>query len=183
MKLLLRRLDDLFDSDGLKNFTTLRRFVENTAHDVGTPLTVLQGYLAALQRRPLPSPEAESLQGAVEETQYIAALLGNLVTAARLEDMDVAPARDRVELNALVERVVARHRPLARERGLELEFATPEHLVHVDAEVTLLEQALGNPVHNAVRHGGEGAHAAFPELLPRAARAGVRVPPHLRRSR
>ncbi len=134
--------------------STLRRFVENTAHDVGTPLTVLHGHLANLQR----GPDAEALKGAVEETQYIAALLGNLATAAQLEDMEAPPERHRVDLGQLIERVVARHRPLARERGVELEFATPERPVHVAAEVTLLERALGNPVHNAVQHGGDGGH-------------------------
>jgi signal transduction histidine kinase len=142
--------------------TTLRRFVENTAHDVGTPLTVLQGHLTNLQS----GADADALMGAVEETHYIAALLGNLVTAAQLEDMDAPLERHRVDLNELIERVVARHRPLARERGIELEFATPEEPVHVAADVTLLERALGNPVHNAVQHGGDGGHVTVHLEVP-----------------
>src|SRR5262249_46042369 len=69
--------------------------------------------------------------------------------------------------NALVTRVVARHRPIASSAGVALEFAVPEELVYVDGDETLLEQAASNLVHNAVRHNRAGGHVAVTLEAPK----------------
>ena len=132
----------------------LRAFVENTAHDVGTPLTVLQAHLAELARQ-APGTHADA---AIQEAQYLSSLLGNLAAVARLEDEASALRQDPVDLAALTDRVVGRHGFLARERSIELEHALPGERMEVRGEVTLLEQALGNLVHNGIRHGHAGGH-------------------------
>lgn len=132
----------------------LRDFVAHTTHDVGVPLTVLAGHLAQMREhlaagKPL---DAAVLAGATQEAQYIASLLHNLGAVSRLETEEVLAERHPVDLNALVERVVVRHAGLARDAGLELNHAVPEVRVVVPGDVTLLEQALNNLVHNAIRH-------------------------------
>jgi signal transduction histidine kinase len=42
-----------------------------------------------------------------------------------------------------------------------LEFAIPEVPVPITGDVTLLERAIGNLVHNAVRYGESGGHVAL----------------------
>lgn len=133
----------------------LRDFLANTTHDVMIPLTVLQGHLAALREG-----RAEALTGAMTEAQYIASLLRNLAVVARLDAARPRLERGPVELGALVDRVVARHRPVALQREIALEGGTPGEPVQVEGDVTLLEQALGNLVHNAVRHNRPGGHVA-----------------------
>ncbi len=139
---------------------TLREFVTHTNHDVMVPLTVLQGHLAETRERAAAGapPDPASLREAMEEAHYIGALLHNLAAAARLEAGGGELRRDPVDLGSLVERVVARHRPLARPRGVDLDRAVPEAPVVTAGDVTLLEQAVGNLVHNAVRYGVEGGH-------------------------
>jgi signal transduction histidine kinase len=140
----------------------LRDFVADTTHDVMLPLTVLQGYLTSLERQtgagePLSS---EILHGALEECHYLASMVQNLGAAARLEAGEALSSLSNVDLNALVGRVIARHRRIADQRGLALEFAVPEAPIALWADVTLLEQALSNLVHNAVRYGHRGGHVA-----------------------
>lgn len=137
----------------------LRRFVANTAHDVGLPLTVLQGHLAALADKLAPA-DVRNLHSAMQEAHYLGSLIRNLNAATRLDASETPLARHEVDLSALVERVVARHQPLARASQVELNSAVPEAPVTVLAEVTLLEQALSNLVDNAIRYNRAGGHVA-----------------------
>jgi signal transduction histidine kinase len=146
---------------------TLRGFVANTTHDVAIPLTVLQGHLAELDRELTEPRHRERVRAAVQEAHYMASLLRNLGTATALDGSGAPIVVSPVDLSALVERVVARHRPIARASGVELNVAVPDPALIVPTDHTLLEQALSNLVDNAIRYNHEGGHVAV--LLDRAA--------------
>ena len=157
----------------------LRQFVANTAHDVGLPLTVLQGHLAELESladapdlkvlgsNPMADggpdlrPGQDHVRAAMNEAHYLGSLIRNLNAATRLDAVNAPLERHDVDLNALVERIVARHNVVARARDVELNHAVPEARIVVPAEVTLLEQAVGNLVDNAIRHNHAGGHVAI----------------------
>jgi len=149
---------------------TLREFVANTAHDVATPLTVLQSHLARLEQVPLPAGGGEAVRGAIREAHYMASLLRNLTTASRLEGgVPVEPVR--LDLNGVIDRVVARLTPLARSAGVEVNFAVPDGGTFVNADPTLVEQAISNLVDNAVRYNRPGGHVAV--VLDRTGTTGA----------
>ena len=141
---------------------SLRNYITNTTHDVMLPLSVLQGHLVSLQQRieAGESLDAKALVPSIEESQYLGSLFHNLNAAARLEANAGLTHRDPIDLNRLVERVVDRHRPIAKRKQVALELAVPEHTVQFPADLTLLEQALGNVVQNAVRYNDAGGHVA-----------------------
>ncbi|MCC6900627.1 MAG: HAMP domain-containing histidine kinase [Polyangiaceae bacterium] len=132
----------------------LREFVENTSHDLATPLTVLQGHLAALER----SHDPLVVRQAMDEAHYLGSLLGRLAMTAKLD------AGERVEVGLdladLVTRVVARHRSLAARHEVQLECATGDEPLRVVADPTFAEQALTNLVGNAVSYNQPGGHVA-----------------------
>jgi signal transduction histidine kinase len=141
----------------------LRRFVENTTHDTGLPLTVLQMQLAALEgqvrlQRPV---DPGRLRTALEEVHYLSALVQNLGAAAAQEAGVAQPARLAIDLGALVEKVAQRQRLVASLRGVHVETGTPEERLDVEGDPTAWEQALNNLVHNAVQHGVDGGHVAI----------------------
>jgi signal transduction histidine kinase len=142
--------------------SALRDYISNTTHDVMSPLSVLQGHLVALQQRleaaePLP-PEA--IAPILEEAHYLGSLLHNLNASARLQARNGLAHRDALELDRLVQRVVERHRPIAERKGVALELATPNTPVRFVGDLTLLEQALGNVVQNAIRYNAPRGHVA-----------------------
>lgn len=154
----------------------LRSFVENTTHDVMVPLTVLQGHLTAIRRR-VESGEAvdrASVLDALQEAHYMGSLIHNLSAVARLEQEGARLASESVDLVALVERAVARHAPIAKARGLSLEHAVPPEPLATTGDVTLLEQAVSNLIHNAVRYVEPGGHVAV-VLARSGARFSLRV--------
>jgi signal transduction histidine kinase len=96
----------------------------------------------------------------MEEAHYIGSLVHNLGLAAKLDVASPSLDRGPTDLNALIRRVVARHRTIADERGVSLDFGLPEQAPHLAADLTLLEQAISNIVYNAVRYNRPGGHAA-----------------------
>jgi signal transduction histidine kinase len=155
---------------------TLRTFVANTTHDVMLPLTVLQGHLAALQRAADDGRVApEVVKDASDEAHYMASLVHNLGAAAKLEAGEAHVERHPVDLNELVERAIARHRPVAGPRGIEINGAVPEPALFTSGDVTLIEQAVSNVVHNAVRYNHAGGHVAVVLEPAEGARFRLRV--------
>ncbi len=138
---------------------TLREFLDNTTHDVMTPLTVLQGHLTALAKHATPEQQPR-VDSAMDEAHYIASLIHNLSLAAKLEAGEPAHRRESFDLSALIERVVARHLPIARNHGLSIEHALPERPLFAAGDVTFVEQAVSNLVLNAVQHVPPGGHVA-----------------------
>jgi two-component system, OmpR family, sensor histidine kinase BaeS len=153
----------------------LRHFLANTTHDMMIPLTVLQGHLAALQEKVAAGvmPDAGALVSAMDEAHYMASLLHNLGVAAKLDAQEPQLSRSAVDLNALVARVIGRHKPIARRLEISLESSVPEPPLVADADVTLLEQAVSNVVYNAIRHNRAGGHVAV--ILERRGERGFRL--------
>ena len=155
-----RAFNEAFDTIQARE-QTLRSFVANTTHDVMLPLTVLQGHLTEMRKRAEAGEptDRELVLNGLEEAHYLGALVHNLNVAAKLETGSPHIERHPVDLNELINRVVTRHRPVAEPRGISVEFAVPETAVWTDGDVTLIEQAVNNVVHNAVRYNEtEGGH-------------------------
>jgi signal transduction histidine kinase len=139
----------------------LRRFVANTTHDIALPLTVLQGHLSDLERdASLPATAKTHVHASISEAHYLASLLGNLAAVARLRSANEPVGDGPVDLNALIDRVLARHRPVARTAQVELNFVVPETPVTLRGDVTFLEQAVNNLVDNAIQYNRPGGHVA-----------------------
>jgi signal transduction histidine kinase len=146
----------------------LTEYVAHTTHDLMTPVTVLTGYLAELEDdlargRPI---ERRTVERAIGEAHYLATLVANLGVVARLDRPDPIVQKRGIDLRDVLERVAARHEPLARAAGLALEHAVPDAPVPFEGDDLLLERALGNLVHNAIRHhrrrdGAEQGHVAL----------------------
>ena len=152
--------------------SALREFLANTTHDMMIPLTVLQGHLVALQERAAAGELVDPavLVSAMDEAHYMASLLHNLAVAAKLDAAEPELSRGAVDLNALVARVVGRHRPIARRLDVALECSVPDPPLVAEADVTLFEQAVSNVVYNAIRHNRPGGHVAV--ILERVGGAG-----------
>ncbi|MEI6669470.1 MAG: HAMP domain-containing sensor histidine kinase [Acidobacteriota bacterium] len=145
---------------------TLRSYVANTTHDVAIPLTVLQGHLAELDRELQAPEQRDHVRAAVQEAHYMGSLLRNLAAATKLDESTEPLALSPVDLSALVDRVVARHQPIARASNVELNGAAPDPPLVLPSDHTLLEQALSNLVDNAIRYNRAGGHVAV--VLDRA---------------
>jgi two-component system, OmpR family, sensor kinase len=131
-----------------------RSFVADASHELRTPLALMKTELELALRNPRSAAELEqALRSAAGETDRVAQLVDDLLVLARSDEgrlaLRRAPVPAREVLAAVAERF--RGRAGAAERTIRVE--APDGLV-VSADGVRLEQALGNLVDNALRHGG-----------------------------
>ena len=129
-----------------------RRFVADASHELRTPLALLQTELELALRRPRSREELETaIRSATRETERLSRLAEDLLVLATA-DRGTLPLRlERVPVGELVESVVRRFAARAESEGRVLTAAAAEVDLHVDR--LRVEQALGNLVDNAFRHG------------------------------
>ena len=135
-------------------FTRERTFVSDASHELRTPLAILKAELElALRGGREPAELEEALRSAAEETDRLVQLAEDLLVIAR-SDQGRLPIRHG-EVNAAVTLKVVcdRFAPRASERGASLESNAPPDLTLL-ADVLRIEQAIGNLIDNALRHGG-----------------------------
>ncbi len=131
-----------------------RSFVADASHELRTPLALLKGELDLALRRPRSFDELERAVGsAADEADRLARRAEDLLVLARADQGQLPVRREPVRPAALFATVAERFRPRAEQSGRELVASAPPEL-EIRADRLRLEQALGNLVENALRHGG-----------------------------
>jgi len=123
-----------------------RRFVADASHELRTPLALLRTELELARRRPR-SPEElrAALDSAAEEVERLTRLAEDLLVLARADEGRLPLRREPIRVKQLLESVAGRF-PQA------IEVGAPDGDTVVGDRLRL-EQALGNLVDNALRHG------------------------------
>jgi heavy metal sensor kinase len=130
-----------------------RRFVADASHELRTPLASLRTELELARRRPRSQAELEeTLRSSSEEVERLVRLAEDLLVLARADDGRLPLERSSHYLREVLDAVAGRFDAQASASGRELEVtASPDDVVAGDR--LRLEQALGNLVDNALRHG------------------------------
>jgi two-component system OmpR family sensor kinase len=130
-----------------------RRFVADASHELRTPLALLETELELALRRPrTPEELRAALASAAEEVDRLVRLAEDLLVLARADEGQLPLRRSPVPLGDLFETIARRFQPRVEEDGRTLDvFARADETIVADR--LRLEQALGNLVDNALRHG------------------------------
>jgi two-component system, OmpR family, sensor kinase len=130
-----------------------RAFVAEAGHELRTPLALLRAELDfALQHAESEDELREAVRGASEETDRLVQLAADLLLIASSDEGGLPLRREPVAARDLLESVRNRFASRAGQAGRSLEAEAPPALV-LTADPLRLEQALGNLVENALRHG------------------------------
>jgi signal transduction histidine kinase len=122
-----------------------RNFIADAAHEMRTPLAVIQASASGALARPRASEEyVRSLAEIRAAAERASTGVGELLDLARLEAGQAVPRRGPLRLDLLVEEIAAS----VSVESCEVE-ARPADPVIVDADLALLRQAVDNVVRNA----------------------------------
>jgi signal transduction histidine kinase len=150
-----------------------RRFVADASHELRTPLAMLRAELElALRRGRTPDELERAVRSASEETERLSRLAEDLLVLARADSGELPTRRAPVSAAVLIEAVADRFRPRTLELGRAVDAVADGDLV-LDVDRLRLEQALGNLVDNALRHGAG-------RVVVEATRAGELAGLHVR---
>ncbi len=135
--------------------TQRQQMLADIAHELRTPLAVMQGNLEAMLDGVFPlSPE--NLTMVHEETLLLRRLVDDLRTLSLAEAGQLQLSRSRVPVSDLIGQAVAAFAPLAESDGVALVAEVPEKPVFVFADKARIQQILANLVGNALRHAPQG---------------------------
>ena len=150
-----------------------RRFVSDASHELRTPLAALRTELElALRRERTRGELREALRSAAEESDRLSQLAEDLLVLARSQGGELPVRRERLAVAELLADVRERYARRAAEAGRSLELQADDRL-ELSVDRLRAEQALGNLVENALRH-GRG------RILLQAHRRNGRVELHVR---
>lgn len=150
-----------------------RRFVDDASHQLRTPLATLLTQAGFALREPDPRRAREALAAMKSRLDDTVRLANQMLSLARADSSVLD--REPVDLSALAEDVARAGWPAARERGVDLGFEPGASALRLPAaNAGLLQEALANLVHNAVRHTPAGGQVTV-KLDRRAGMARVQV--------
>ena len=130
-----------------------RVFFADASHELRTPLAILRTELELARRPGRSSDELRAaLQSTAEEVDRLARLAEDLLVIARSDQGRLPIARKTTPLEPLLENVRNRFAARAAEGGREIAVSSPPGS-RGELDPLRIEQALGNLVDNALRHG------------------------------
>lgn len=119
----------------------------NMAHQIGTPLNLISGYVQLLMQS---SPPASPLVERLSAIQDQVAKVTGVVRAALDSSRPPVLPHERLNLGDLVRRVCHMAGPMVQQASVEVEVITPEPPADVLADPVQLELALLNLVSNSI---------------------------------
>ncbi len=136
----------------LQQAETLRRnLVADVAHELRTPLSVIQGNLRAILDDVYPLDKAE-IASIYDETLILNRLISDLRELAQAEAGQLGLNIQPTELFPLIEGTTDLFTELSGEKGVELNVTLPQNLPDVLIDPDRTRQILQNLLSNALRH-------------------------------
>ena len=129
-----------------------QNMVADIAHELRTPLSVIQSNVEAMLDGILPADPLE-LESIHQETVLLNRLIGDLRTLSLAEAGQLVLDRQPLDLGQVVTRVAGKYRVRAEEQGIALSVQVAQSLPQVSADAGRIEQALVNLTENALRYG------------------------------
>ena len=124
--------------------------VADIAHELRTPLSVMQVNLEAMKDELLPA-SPEELDGLHHEVIRLSRLVEDLRLLSLADSGNLHLRRDPIDVNALVETAVRRMKPQAEARGVLLGASLSRRPATITGDEDKLHQVLANLVSNALR--------------------------------
>ena len=136
-----------------------QEFVSNVSHELKTPITsmkVLADSLLMQEDVPV-EMYREFMSDMVEEIDRENKIINDLLTLVKLDKKAVALNIESVNINALLELLLKRIKPIAAKRNIEVVFESFREVVGEVDEVKL-SLALSNLIENAVKYNNDGGN-------------------------
>jgi len=150
---LLRRMRQTLDNE--------RRFNDNAAHELGTPLAAIQAHLYVARSADNDAERQLALDQVQQGVARSIRLVSQMLTLARLNPQQVLPDLAAVNLGDIAQNVCAELAPLALRRDQNLELMAEPDTMLAAASADLLHRLIANLVDNAIRYTPDGGNISI----------------------
>lgn len=168
-----------------ESFATQRQFSGNAAHELRTPLAIMQTKLElfAAEHNNLEGDTAELVRSQAEQLDRLSRLVHTLLEMSNLSS---APRSDRIELAPLVEEIITDLTPLASQNDITIEQDCDN--VVITGSDALIYRLVFNLIENAVKYNRRGGsvsvsvHKENNVVVVRVSDTGCGIPEEYRES-
>jgi two-component system, OmpR family, sensor histidine kinase BaeS len=133
-----------------KNELERKNMIADIAHELRTPLAIMQARLAAMQDDVIPLNISE-IERVYRQTELLSRLVADLRTLSLAETGRLSLQKREVDLSEVLQSVISSFETSANLKNVQLEF-TAQHSVLVHADADRLTQVFGNLLDNALRY-------------------------------
>jgi PAS domain S-box-containing protein len=133
-------------------------FLASLAHELRNPLAPIRSSIELLQRIPAGGdPRAARAHEIIErQCARLAELVDDLLDLSRIDSGNIQLKRERIDIAPLVERAVARHAAVIRDRRQRIDVDIARERMRVEADPDRLTQIVGILVGNASKFTPQG---------------------------
>jgi two-component system sensor histidine kinase TctE len=131
-----------------------RRFVDDASHQLRTPLATLGTQVGFALRETDPVQQRQALEAIHTQLDETVRQTNQMLALARADSVEITPQI--VDLNELAQTVTRRWWSDARAGGIDLGLEAAQRPVRALAQPELLQEALSNLLHNAIRYTPRG---------------------------
>ena len=168
-----------------ESFATQRQFSGNAAHELRTPLAIMQTKLElfAAEHKNLEGDTAELVRSQAEQLDRLSRLVHTLLEMSNLSS---APRSDRIELAPLVDEIITDLTPLACQNDITMEQDCDN--VVITGSDALIYRLVFNLIENAVKYNRRGGsvsvsvHKENNVVVVRVSDTGCGIPEEYRES-
>lgn len=138
--------------DRLENaFTVVQQFSHDAAHEIRTPLTVIQGEIEELLNDRKKTGVNVKLAKILEEIQYLSSITNKLLLIHTLDTYEIEYHFEILDLNKIIEEIFSDIQILSAEKNLSI-TSDLEGSVMINGNDELITRLLWNLVDNAVKY-------------------------------
>lgn len=168
-----------------ESFAMQRQFSGNAAHELRTPLAIMQTKLElfAAEHKNMEGDTAELVRSQAEQLDRLSKLVHTLLEMSNLSS---APRSDRIELAPLVEEIITDLTPLASQNDITMEQDCDN--VVITGSDALIYRLVFNLIENAVKYNRRGGsvsvsvHKENSDVVVRVSDTGCGIPEEYRES-
>lgn len=168
-----------------ESFAMQRQFSGNAAHELRTPLAIMQTKLElfAAEHKNLEGDTAELVRSQAEQLDRLSRLVHTLLEMSNLSS---APRSDRIELAPLIEEIITDLTPLASQNDITMEQDCDN--VVITGSDALIYRLVFNLIENAVKYNRRGGsvsvsvHKENSDVVVRVSDTGCGIPEEYRES-
>jgi signal transduction histidine kinase len=136
-----------------------RHLMADIAHELRTPLAVLEGRLEGMLDGVYPRDEAQ-ITAVLQETRMLTRLVDDLRTLAHTESGTLALQKEPTDIGILIHDAAAAFSADAAERTIALTVTAPADLPLVTVDPLRIREVLVNLISNAMRHTPDGGRVS-----------------------
>lgn len=137
----------------LKEKEIRQEFFANASHELKTPITSIRGYAELLESDMIKdeATRRDMISRIKKEADHMNMLIGDILEVSKLESNDIRPEVMKVDINVMIEDIIATFKPRAEEAGVSI-YDYSKAGTFVYADYSHMDEILSNLVSNAIRY-------------------------------